>query len=734
MQRCTLMLVLLMLVTAMALCQRNQEMIDRVAAGEVQEARASWWGFDAEDATACLQAAIDSGVPRLIVEDMGSPWIVTPLTLVSNQEIVFEEGVELLAKRGEFHGGGDALVTARDVENVTLRGDGATFRMWREDYANPELYTKAEWRHCLQLRGVRNVEVRGLTLAESGGDGIYLGTGPDGATNIDVTIGDVVCDGNYRQGISVITAQNLVIEDSVLRNTHGTWPQAGIDFEPNDPAERLVNIVMRNCVSESNTYGYVVNIAPHNAPTAPVSLRFENCRAVGNTNPGFQFAIAGNADVLAPAGAETDGPDETRIDIALRGCLTERNSSTGYVVSLRGLDGGPDAVAVRVEDCRSTDDAAMGVNVLSSVMGVIDFTDCIFERSGSSGIGITKPADLGRLRFANCRVLDCAAGQASIAPIMFASGGAAGAAVGGVEFDDVLVRDALERPPLGYNDRAGGTPVRDVTGTLIVERDSQRTPVELTEELIARWMPASRMRDIPRLSLEGMALEPLAAELPAVAAQSSPWPLVRGVGSYILYAQAGDEVAFTVRYLQVGPYAGGEMVVVITGPTGDEVHRATAAFKADTTVSFTAPATGLYHFTLNAGNNRSQILAPSHPMALVIDDRPVGLNRSGGRLIFYVPPGTTQFGVRVAGQGTGEGIRATLLDPRGGVFGQVDNQFETHQFEVGLDPPSAGEVWALQLERPSQMTWDDHSVDLRGVPPLLSAAGATPLAPVPQAR
>ncbi len=725
---------LLVAMARTASCQVNQEMIDQVAAGEVQEARASWWGFDAEDATACLQAAIDSGARRLIVEDMGTPWVVMPIELRSHQEIVFEPGVELVAKRGEFHGGGDALMSARGVESVTLRGEGATFRMWREDYADPELYTKAEWRHCLQLRGVRNVRVYGLTLANSGGDGIYIGAGPDGATNTDVLIKDVVCESNYRQGISVITAENLLIEDTVMRNTSGTWPQAGIDFEPNHPTERLVNVVMRNCLSENNTYGYLLNITPHNTTSEPLSMRFENCRAVNNAGPGFSYAIVRNAEGTPPQArtdTETDRPDEPLVSIVLRDCQTEGNASTGYLVNLHTLNGESEEFSVRLENCRSTDDGAMGSNVVASVRGNIDFADCVFERSRSSGISVSKPADRGLVRFENCRVLDCAAGQASIAPIMFASGGGADAGVGGVEFENVLVRDALERRPLGYNDRAGGTPVRDVAGTLIVERDGQRTPVELTDELVAQWLPAAEMREIPRLSIEGMALAPLEAELPPVAAQPSFWPMVRGIGNYVLYAQAGDEVSFTVHHMQVGRYAGGEMAVAITGPAGDEVHRATAPFKANTVVGFTAPVTGLYRFTLNARGNRSQIADATNPTALVMEDKPVGLNRSGGSFIFYVPPGTTQFGVRVAGQGTGEGIKATLLDPQGEVFGQVDSQYENHQFEVSLDPPSEGQVWTLRLEGPSELAWDDHSVDLRGVPPLLSAAGTTPLAPVP---
>ncbi|MBM3501031.1 MAG: hypothetical protein FJX74_20455, partial [Armatimonadetes bacterium] len=59
----------------------DQAKIDAVKAGAEKVAHASWWGFSPEDATAILQAAIDSGAEKLIVEDMGSPWIVEMLRL-----------------------------------------------------------------------------------------------------------------------------------------------------------------------------------------------------------------------------------------------------------------------------------------------------------------------------------------------------------------------------------------------------------------------------------------------------------------------------------------------------------------------------------------------------------------------------------------------------------------------------------------------------------------------------
>ncbi|HPO38138.1 MAG TPA: hypothetical protein PL176_09030, partial [Kiritimatiellia bacterium] len=81
------------LIVGLALCAAgsfaaNLEQVARVMDGTLKEARASWWGFDPQESTAALQAAIRSRVPRLIVDNMGAPWITDRLTGVSDQEIV----------------------------------------------------------------------------------------------------------------------------------------------------------------------------------------------------------------------------------------------------------------------------------------------------------------------------------------------------------------------------------------------------------------------------------------------------------------------------------------------------------------------------------------------------------------------------------------------------------------------------------------------------------------------
>ncbi|HAK94811.1 MAG TPA: hypothetical protein DCM87_07335, partial [Planctomycetes bacterium] len=154
--------------------------------------------------------------------------------------------------------------------------------MRRQDYTQPP-YDKAEWRHALSILSCADVRVTGLTLADSGGDGIYLGVAAKGVTNSNVRIEDVVCERNHRQGISVISAENLLIERCILRETAGTAPMAGIDFEPNHPTEKLAACVMRDCTVERNRgVGFDFYLNNLGAASFPVSIRLERCRSLGN--------------------------------------------------------------------------------------------------------------------------------------------------------------------------------------------------------------------------------------------------------------------------------------------------------------------------------------------------------------------------------------------------------------------------------------------------------------------
>ena len=178
----------------------------------------------------------------------------------------------------------------------------------------------------------------------------------------------------------------------------------------------------------------------------------------------------------------------------------------------------------------------------------------------------------------------------------------------------------------------------------------------------------------------------------------------------------------------MGKYGGRPLAVIITSPAGAEAHRAEAAFKKKTEVRFTAPETGAYRIQADPSINWMRVSATSHRINLDGGD---GFHFicAAGDYVFYVPPGTREFGVRVVGQGTGEAIAAALLNPAGEIVEATDNTAGMRQLEVQLEAPSIGEVWTIRLAKPSRAAWEDFHVDLRGVPPVLAPSPGALLVP-----
>ena len=218
--------------------------------------------------------------------------MIRPVWLRSELELVFEPGVEVVAKKGEFKWMDDCLFNARDASGIAIRGgDGVVLRMHKADYQDQAQYAPGEWRMALSFLGCSDVHVEDLTILNSGGDGIYLGPSRQPFCR-NVVIRGVKCLNHQRQGISIISAENVLIENCELSNTDGANPQAGIDLEPNVASERLKNIVIRNVIAADNTGpGFVTYLSPLDSSSEPVTVTFENCSATGNGLPGFLLAF-----------------------------------------------------------------------------------------------------------------------------------------------------------------------------------------------------------------------------------------------------------------------------------------------------------------------------------------------------------------------------------------------------------------------------------------------------------
>ena len=447
------------------------------------------WGFDPDDSTPFLQAAIDSGAETVIVPNVGADWVITPITLAHDQEIIFEPCVVVTAKPGHFQGTHDSLFNATDTNNTIITAYHATFRMQKQDYisgggggfedattldfggdgadpvtiigwgpipnlpaqlappihgpfhamtsgdlgqgyndpsvrsmlwwddhseyaythtdgitnlpdsgmllqgatgpilrdptdslgrtaypalhfiapvsgsygidgtatfaglkgrcyvqyvtntyvttlgpgwstsdtefevmpidfgAQPVLqniwlnagegisiliytsaigaggyYPPAEWRSAFNLNGVSHFTIRGGTIRDTGGDGVLLGDWGKGY-NDNITIRAVNFDNNYRQGISIISAQDVLIEDCLFQNTNGHGPAAGIDMEPDYELNRLVNVVVRDCVAQNNQGpGFIVSPAGLDSNSMDISVLLDNCDVTSGQGHGLMVS------------------------------------------------------------------------------------------------------------------------------------------------------------------------------------------------------------------------------------------------------------------------------------------------------------------------------------------------------------------------------------------------------------------------------------------------------------
>ena len=221
---------------------------------------------DSDDCTNVLQAAINSGAD---VELQPGLWVVTPIHLNnSHQTVTLTDGVHVQAKRGSFLSPTDCLFSIRGVVGVSLVGAGATvskLSMWKVDYRNASLYKRGEWRCGVNLCGSKAVTVANLTIADTGGDGIYVGVDKIHSDSFetgcsDIILSGVVTDGAYRNGLSLISGVNVLVEDCQFLRTGGTAPQAGashaakIKYKPRHPPCFVIQCCLSRSVACNQRY------------------------------------------------------------------------------------------------------------------------------------------------------------------------------------------------------------------------------------------------------------------------------------------------------------------------------------------------------------------------------------------------------------------------------------------------------------------------------------------------
>lgn len=150
------------------------------------------------------------------------------------------------------------FVLLQKCNNVTI--DGGEFVGDVQSHTG----TDGEWGHGIKVAGATNVVLKNFVSREFWGDGIdliegeYNGTLRAGVGPCNkVTIDNVKCLYNRRQGLSIEAAWNVVVKNSEFAFTGKykiTSPGAGVDIEPWCTNEtKIENIEFFNCFVHNNS-------------------------------------------------------------------------------------------------------------------------------------------------------------------------------------------------------------------------------------------------------------------------------------------------------------------------------------------------------------------------------------------------------------------------------------------------------------------------------------------------
>jgi hypothetical protein len=320
-------------------------------------------GTSWKTALATIKRAVDktSDSTNDIIDVNSGEYTTGPITLKSKLTLNFRAFVTVSAEPGAF-GLYDPLFRSLDKSDITFNGDKTIFQM------NKEEYTSGEDRMVILLNGCSNIEINDLTLKDSGGDGIYLGTNGY-RNNQNVIIRNVICDNNKRNGISIISANDLLIDNCILKNTNGTPPEAGIDIEPNHHYEDLNDITISNTIIyNNNRSGILIDLQNlYSNPESPndVKIKVENVYVTNNKNRGI--GVYSIRDDCADGKIEFNNVTATK---------SER-------------------ILTVEKSCRKID---------------LKFNNCVFLDSGNNPIQILDRDELfvnaGRIDFNDCQVFD----------------------------------------------------------------------------------------------------------------------------------------------------------------------------------------------------------------------------------------------------------------------------------------------------------------------------------------
>ena len=139
------------------------------------------------------------------------------------------------------------------IKNPNLEGDKYT-----------HLGTTGQWGHGINIVDCSNITIHNAYATKFWGDGIYLRD----CENIRIYNAHLV--DNRRQGMSIISGNDIEIHNLIAENTGGDDPGYGIDIEPNWNGDNITKLriykpILRNNGQGKSSYTTGISFSPHSS-------------------------------------------------------------------------------------------------------------------------------------------------------------------------------------------------------------------------------------------------------------------------------------------------------------------------------------------------------------------------------------------------------------------------------------------------------------------------------------
>jgi len=174
------------------------------------------------------------------------------LTIPSNRKIYFGDNSQLILIPSTLER--YEIVRIHNVKNVSIYG--ASIRGDRKMHRG----SSGQWGMGISICGSENIEIIDGKIEDCWGDGLYIGR-IDDSPSAFVTVKGVELYSNRRNGMSITSARDVLIDNIKIFNTGGQSPESGIDIEPNSNRDVIDNIVLNNIYTQDNKrYGIIVSL------------------------------------------------------------------------------------------------------------------------------------------------------------------------------------------------------------------------------------------------------------------------------------------------------------------------------------------------------------------------------------------------------------------------------------------------------------------------------------------